>query len=91
MKPWARISQILLVNIDMKNSSEYDLRSLHLNYQAYNILVDSISRDVYYVDIHQNVPMVDAHYMLTKIHENLQNVVKLLSLLLPLFSVKLTC
>jgi hypothetical protein len=91
MKPWARIPQILLVNIDMKNSSEYDLRSLHLNYQAYNILVDSISRDVYYVVIPQNVPMVDAHYKLTKIHENMQNVVKLLSLLLPLLSVKLTC
>jgi hypothetical protein len=36
---------MLPINIDMKNSSEYDLSCLRRNYQAYDILVNSLSKN----------------------------------------------
>lgn len=62
-------ASILPVNIYRKNFFEHDLRCLHLNYQVYDILLDSLSRDVYFAIIPQDDPIIDAPYIWTKIHE----------------------
>jgi hypothetical protein len=80
----------LPIDFDKRNTSEYDLRCLRLNYQAYDILVNSLSEDVYFVFIPQNDLVSYAHYILAKIHEKYAKYVKLLSLLLPLLFVVLT-
>lgn len=41
----------------------------HPNYLAYDILVESLSKNVYFAIIHQNDPVTDAHNILAKIHE----------------------
>jgi hypothetical protein len=52
----------LAINIDMKNPSEHDLRCLRQNYQAYDILVNSLSKDVNFVVMGSNSDvLVDAH------------------------------
>jgi hypothetical protein len=55
-------ASVLPINIDMKNPSEHDLRCLRQNYQAYDILVNSLSKDVYFAVIGSNSDvLVDAH------------------------------
>ena len=52
----------------MKNPSEHDLRCLRQNYQAYDILVNSLSKDVYFAVIGSNSDvLVDAHDLWTRI------------------------
>jgi hypothetical protein len=52
----------------MKNPSEHDLRCLCQNYQAYDILVNSLSKDVYFAVIGSNSDvLVDAHDLWTRI------------------------
>jgi hypothetical protein len=41
----------------------------HLNYLACDILVESLSKNVYFAIIHQNDPVIVAHNILAKIHE----------------------
>jgi hypothetical protein len=61
-------ASFLPINIDMKNPSEHDLRCLRQNYQAYDILVNSLSKDVYFVVIDSNSDvLVDAHDLWTRI------------------------
>jgi hypothetical protein len=61
-------ASVLPINIDMKNPSEHDLRCLHQNYQAYDILVNSLSEDVYFAVIGSNSDvLVDAHDLWTRI------------------------
>jgi hypothetical protein len=61
-------ASVLPINIDMKNPSEHDLRCLHQNYQAYDILVNSLSKDVYFAVIGSNSDvLVDAHDLWTRI------------------------
>jgi hypothetical protein len=63
-----RFDPISLSNIDMKNPSEHDLRCLRQNYQAYDILVNSLSKDVYFAVIGSNSDvLVDAHDLWTRI------------------------
>jgi hypothetical protein len=59
----------LPIDFDKRNTSEYDLRCLRLNYQAYDILVNSLSEDVYFVFIPQNDLVSYAHNILAKIHD----------------------
>jgi hypothetical protein len=40
---------------------------MHLNYQAYDILVDSLSKNVSFAIMPQADPIVDTHYIWTKI------------------------
>jgi hypothetical protein len=52
----------------MKNPSEHDLRCLRQNYQAYDILVNFLTKDVYFVVIGSNSDvLVDAHDLWTRI------------------------
>jgi hypothetical protein len=61
-------ASVLPINIDMKNPSEHDLRCLRQNYQAYDILVNSLSKDVYFAIIGSNSDvLVDAHDLWTRI------------------------
>jgi hypothetical protein len=61
-------ASVLPINIDMKNPSEHDLRYLRQNYQAYDILVNSLSKDVYFAVIVSNSDvLVDAHDLWTRI------------------------
>jgi hypothetical protein len=61
-------ASVLPINIDMKNPSEHDLRCLRQNYQAYDILVNSLSKDVYFAVIGSNSDvLVDAHDLWTRI------------------------
>jgi hypothetical protein len=56
------------VDIDMKNPSDHDLRYLRQNYQAYDILFNSHSKDVYFAVIGSNSDvLVDAHDLWTRI------------------------
>lgn len=57
------------VYLDRKNLFEYELRCPHLDYQAYDILVHSLCKDVYFVVIPQNNHIIDAHYILANIHD----------------------
>jgi hypothetical protein len=41
----------LPINFDKKNPSKYNLRCVRLNYQAYDILVNSLSKDTYFKDL----------------------------------------
>jgi hypothetical protein len=61
-------ASVLPINIDMKNPSEHDIRCLRQNYQAYDILVNSLSKDVYFAVIGSNSDvLVDAHDLWTRI------------------------
>jgi hypothetical protein len=61
-------ASILSVNFDEKNPSKYDLRCLRLNCQAYDILVNSLSKDMYFVIMSSsNNLFVDAHDLWTRI------------------------
>jgi hypothetical protein len=51
----------------MKNPSEHDLRCLRQNYQAYDILIYSLSKDVYFAVMGSNSDvLVDAHDLWTR-------------------------
>jgi hypothetical protein len=59
-------ASVLPINIDIKNPSEHDLRCLRQNYQAYDILVNSVSKDVYFAVMGSNSDvLVDAHDLWT--------------------------
>jgi hypothetical protein len=61
-------ASILSINIDMKNPFEHDLRCLRQNYQAYDILLNSLSKDVYFTIMNSNSDLlVDAHDLWTRI------------------------
>jgi hypothetical protein len=61
-------ASVFPINIDMKNPSEHDLRCLHQNYQAYDILVNSLSKDVYFVVMGSNSDvLVNAHDLWNRI------------------------
>jgi hypothetical protein len=61
-------ASVLPINIDMKNPSDHDLRYLRQNYQAYDILFNSHSKDVYFAVIGSNSDvLVDAHDLWTRI------------------------
>jgi hypothetical protein len=60
-------ASVLPINIDMKNPSEHDLRCLRQNYQAYDILIYSLSKDVYFAVMGSNSDvLVDAHDLWTR-------------------------
>jgi hypothetical protein len=78
------------INIDMKNPSEYDVRCLRRNNQAYDILVNSLSKDAYFaIMVGSNDDLlVDSHDVWTR---NSKNILSLnVLLLLPMLLVVLT-
>jgi hypothetical protein len=59
---------ILPIDFDKKNLSKYGLRCLHLNCQAYDILVNSLCKDTYFAVMSSDSDLfVDAHDLWTRI------------------------
>jgi hypothetical protein len=81
-------ASIFPINIDMKNPSKHDLRCLRQNYQENDILVNSLSKDVYFLSW-----VVIAMYLLMLMIYRLELKKNILSpnvlLLLPMFLVVL--
>jgi hypothetical protein len=81
----------LLVHVDKRNPSENDLRCLHLNYQAYDILVDSLNKDIYFAIMPQDDPILMLTTFGAKFMINMPNLVKTQLLLLHRICMRLTC
>jgi hypothetical protein len=84
---------IIPPSYDKKNASEEDQRCLHLNYLAFDILGNSLSKKDYHAFIiRYDEPIHDAHDIWTRIKSkfNESNILVHMMLLLPLVLVKLT-